>query len=162
MATNLNWEDLFSQDSGIDFARIFSCWPAIGGKVLPIGLSAFGDTFFARADETIWRLDAFFGKVEQVARSQAEFEESMNTLSWQEEFLRSKLVFELKQRGLTRGPRQVFVPVPHPAFTGEPVLEKAQVMDAVVWHGISSQSLVTAAGQSEAWPAAAKPWWRFW
>jgi hypothetical protein len=160
MTTQLTWEDLFSQGPSIDFGRVFACWPAVGGKVLPIGLSAFGDAFFARPDQTIWKLDTFSGEIEQVARSDAEFKEAMNSQSWQEQHLRSKLVFELKDRGLQRAPHQVFAPVPHPAFTGQPLLEKAQVMDAVVWHSISSQTLGST--QPATKPSTTKPRWRLW
>lgn len=166
MATKLAWEDLFSQDPKIDFGRIFSCWPHVPGKVLPIGLSAFGDAFFAKPDDTVWVLDAFSGEVRKVAESQVEFGTHMNSPPWQEQNLRSKLVFELRERGLARGPVQVFAPIPHPAFAGEVRLEKAQVMDAVVWHSISSQALAQSGKGPKPSPTsqlgAEKPWWKVW
>lgn len=162
MTTKLTWNDLFSQDPCIDFGRIFSCWPAISGKVLPMGLSAFGDAFFAKPDQTVWRLDSFSGEIELVAKSQAEFGNAMNNQSWQEQYLRSELVFALKERGLERNAQQVFAPVPHPVFTGEPRLENAQIMDAVVWHSISSQTVGSAPALAQVEPTTTKPFWRFW
>lgn len=165
MPTKLTWDDLILQDPQIDFARILSFWPAIDGKVLPIGLSAFGDAFFGKPDQSVWKLDVFTGAVQQVAASQAEFADLMNSQSWQEQHLRSGLVFELRERGLQRGPIQVFAPVPHPALTGDLRLENAQVLDAVVWHSISSQAL-TQAGRvpspSGAVQSHRKPWWKLW
>lgn len=118
--TKLTWDDLLSQDSNIDFGRILSCWPVISGKVLPIGTSAFGDVFFTRPDQSIWKLDSFSGQIGEVAKSQAEFGENMHSQPWQEQHLRSQLVFELRERGLERTSLQAFAPVPHPVFTGEP------------------------------------------
>jgi len=63
----LTWDDLLSQDPRLEFARIFGCWPEIRGKVLPLGLSAFGDAFFVKPDDSVWKLDVFTGHVEQVA-----------------------------------------------------------------------------------------------
>src|SRR5262245_26522760 len=82
--TKLTWDDLFIQDAQIDFERIFSCWPQLTGKVRPIGLSAFGDLFFERPDETVWMLDTFSGEVRRVAASQVEFSKLMNSQHWQE------------------------------------------------------------------------------
>ena len=157
MATKLTWDDLFLKDPRLDFECIFSCWPQIGGKVRPIGLSAFGDAFFAKPDESVWVLDAFSGEVRTVAASQAEFAASMNSQPWQERNLRSELVFALRERGTERGPLQVFAPVPHPAQVGAVLLDRAQVLDAVVWHSISSQALAQGAAVS-----GKKAWWKFW
>jgi hypothetical protein len=156
MATKLNWKDLFLQDPQVDFARIFECWPQVRGKTLPIGLSAFGDAFFAKPDDSVWVLDTFTGEVRKVAASQTEFAEHMNSQPWQEQNLRSELVFELRERGMERGPLQVFAPVPHPAQVGAVHLERAQVLDAVVWHSISSQAVAQSSG------AQRKPWWKVW
>jgi hypothetical protein len=101
-------------------------------------------------------LDTFVGEVRKVAASRAEFGNHMNSREWQERNLRSALVFDLRKRGLERGPLQVFAPVPHPAQAGAVHLERAQVLDAVVWHSISSQALV----QTNARPA--RPWWKMW
>jgi hypothetical protein len=156
MATKLTWDDLFLQDPQLDFARIFECWPQVSGKTLPIGLSAFGDAFFARPNGSVWVLDTFTGEVREVAASQAEFGDHMNSQAWQEQNLRSELVFELQERGMERGPQQVFAPVPHPAHAGAVRLERAQIMDAVVWHSISSQAL------AQGGVAQQKPWWKIW
>lgn len=157
MATKLTWDDLFIQDPHLDFARIFACWPQIGGKVQPIGLSAFGDAFFAKPDDSVCMLDTFTGETRTVAKSQTEFAAFMNSQPWQERYLRSELVFALRERGIERGPLQVFAPVPHPAQAGAVVLDRAQVLDAVVWHSISSQALSQGPGLSRK-----KPWWNFW
>lgn len=159
--TELSWNDLFLQDARIDFERIVSCWPQLTGKVGPIGLSAFGDLFFARPDETVWVLDTFSGEVRRVAASQVEFSKLMNSQPWQQENLRSLLVLELRDRGLTRGPGQVFAPVPHPIHAGSVRLEGTQVMDAVVWHSISSQC-VAQPGPAREYQLEQKPWWKFW
>jgi hypothetical protein len=156
--TKLTWDDLFSQDPQLDFSRIFAFWPQLRGKVLPIGMSAFGDMFFAKPDDSVWKLDVFTGVVEQVAATQTEFGSNMNSVPWQERHLRSLLVFQLKERGLARTPVQVFAPVPHPAHAGAVNLERAQVLDAVVWHSISSQAIA----QSGAAPTSNKPWWKVW
>ena len=165
MDKKLTWGDLFLQDSQLEFQQIFSCWPQITGNVLPIGLSAFGDAFFARPDDSVWRLDSFTGKLRQVAKSQSEFAEHMNSKEWQEEELRSLLVFELHKRGLVRGPRQVFALIPHPAMSENLRLDLCQVMDAVVWHSVSSQVLSQVGGRpvsEKAQSMAVKPRWKFW
>jgi hypothetical protein len=159
--TKLSWNDLFLEDPQIDFVHILGCWPQVGGRVLPIGLSAFGDAFFARPDESVWRLDSFSGEIDKVASSQSEFATHMNSQDWQERYLRSPLVLELVERGLKRGKNQVFAPVPHPAQAGVILLERAQVLDAVVWHSISSQTLAQIGAATRA-KSATKPWWRFW
>jgi len=160
MTNKLTWQDLFLQDPQIDFARIFQCWPQIEARILPIGMSAFGDAFFARPDDSVWVLDTFSGQVRKVASSQAEFGQCMNTQSWQEQNLRSELVHELRERGLVRSSLQVFAPVPHPAaHAGAIDLTRAQVIDAVVWHSISSQ----AVAQMQSAPKGEdKPWWKIW
>ena len=122
-------------------------------------MSAFGDAFFEKPDGSVWKIDTFSGKVAQVASSQAEFAECMNSVPWQAEHLRSMLVFELVERGLTREPMQVFAPVPHPAHGGAVRLERAMVLDAPVWHSISSQALGKVSTPEE---KQDKPWWKRW
>jgi len=84
----------------------------------------------------------------------------MNSPVWQEDHLRSLLVFELKQRGLRRNATQVFAPVPHPAHAGGISLERAQVLDAVVWHSIAGQALAQSGGVPKG--ESSKPWWKVW
>jgi hypothetical protein len=161
MTTKLTWEDLFLQDPQIDFGRIFDCWPQVGEKVRPIGLSAFGDAFFAKPDDSVWRLDSFSGETRKVASSQAEFAQHMNSPPWQEENLRSELVFELREKGFERSAVQVFAPVPHPAHVGSVCLDKPQVLDAVVWHSISSQALAQVGARAQP-ESEDKSWWKLW
>jgi hypothetical protein len=161
MGTKLTWDDLFIPAEQVDFARIFAAWPEITGKVLPVGLSACGDAFFVRPDDSVWVLDTFSGEIRRVAASQSEFAECMNSQPWQEENLRSKMVWELRERGLSRGPAQVFAPVPHPIHVGSVRLDRAQVLDAIVWHSISSQALAQPGPVSE-YRMDSRPWWKLW
>jgi hypothetical protein len=160
MTDRLSWDSLFSQDPSIDFGQIFACWPNAGGKVLPIGMSAFGDVFYAKPDGSVWRLDSFTGQSKYVASSNDEFGRCMNTEAWQIENLRTALVLGAHSRGLTRGPAQVFAPAPHPIFSGDNAPFKFAVLDATVWHHISSQAVRSGpAGDAESQP---KPWWKLW
>jgi hypothetical protein len=123
-------------------------------------MSAFGDAFLAKPDDSVWVLDTFTGQVRKVASSQAEFGQCIDTQSWQEQNLRSELIFELRERGLVRGSLQVFAPVPHPAaHAGAIELKRAKVLDAVVWHSLSSQAI---AQMQPAPKGENKPWWKIW
>jgi len=136
----LSWDDLFLQDSSLDFVRILSCWPQLDfGRIRPIGLSAFGDCFFERSDGTIHVLDTLHGRVYQVATSMDEFTTKMNSPQWQEEHLMSAFLAQLLENGLSRGPGQVIGFAPHPAFTGKLSAGQAMALDPIVWHSIAGQ-----------------------
>src|SRR6185436_1385239 len=164
LMTRLSWNELFSQDSSLDFARIFGSWPDAFGKVMPIGMSVFGDVFYAKPDESVWRLDSFTGESRQVAASQDEFSRFMNSEPWQIENLRTELVLSARDKGLKRGPAQVFAPVPPPTLSGGRVPSEFVVMDAVVWHHISSQTIHGAANapRDPSGDGRSKPWWKVW
>lgn len=143
----LSWRDLFTDDPSLNLARLVEMWPnTIQGQLRPIGMSAFGDLFFERRDGRIERLDVLEGGTSEVARSAAEFSESMNTVTWQEQFLLSQGVALLTERGVRRNPNQCFAFAPHPSFVGKLDWERVVLMDAPVWHSICSQLLDGSSG----------------
>jgi hypothetical protein len=139
---SLSWEEIFLQGPEIDFRNIVAQWaPLISGSLQPIGLSAFGDFYFLRPDDTVHVLDVLDGVVRQVAESYADFGECMNSKEWQDANLMPEVVWQLQERGVSRGPGQVFGFAPHPALVGKIAPETAMALDAVVWHSICAQLL---------------------
>ena len=139
---SISWEDIFLDINEFDVRRVLEQWaPLVSGPLQPIGMSAFGDVYFIRPDETVHVLDVLEGQLKQVAPNQAEFAACMNSKEWQEGNLLPGVVWQLHNRGIKRAPGQVFGFVPHPAFAGKIDPERAMPLDAVVWHSICSQSV---------------------
>jgi hypothetical protein len=142
----LSWSDIFIDASQLPFEKLLSCWPGmVGGRLSPIGASAFGDLYFLRPSGEVERLDVLEGGVAVVAQSFGEFQSFMNNPSWQAENLLTFGVSLLVERGLLREPGQFYGFAPHPAFTGAIAWERAMPLDALVWHSICSQALNGAA-----------------
>ena len=139
---SLSWSDIFLQGQEFDFQRLLAEWsPLVGGRLQPIGMSAFGDLYFLRPDGAVHVLDVLEGAVRLVAESQTAFGACMNSKEWQDANLMPEVVWQLQQRGLVRGHGQVFGFAPHPAFAGKIAPETALALDAIVWHSICSQSV---------------------
>ena len=138
----ISWDDLLSQDPNLDFKRILGCWPHLSfGKVRPIAMSALGTCFFERADGPVLSLSPIEGTVTEIAASEDAFRTAVNHPEWQERHLHVSVVAAILERSLKRTGVQVFGFAPHPRFGGiDP--KRAVVLDATVWHSISSQSFV--------------------
>ena len=143
---SLSWSDIFLQGPEIDFGRLLEQWSSlVSGRLQPIGLSAFGDIYFLRPNDTVQVLDVLEGSVHQVAESQKAFSECMNSKDWQDANLMPEVVWQIQQRGVLRGPGQVFGFAPHPSLAGKIAPETAMAMDAAVWHSICAQLLGSSA-----------------
>jgi hypothetical protein len=146
----LTWSDLIIEDLPSDeLAALLAPWSfVLEGRVAPIFLNKFGSWFFHRPSGCIDLLDVLTANVETVAPSHEAFVARVNERSWQEEYLLSRLVYELHGAGKIPGPNECYALAPHPALggpnpqLGEPVqLEYVMVMSLRLWQSFCRQSL---------------------
>lgn len=162
--TSLTWNDIFIDATQLDFTQLLLEWPGMAtGHIRPIGASVFGDLFFELKTGEVQKLDVLEGGVHTAAESFQQFTSLMNLQEWQEQNLLTQGVALLKERGVPRGPSQVFGFAPHPALTGKIDWSTVMTLDAAVWNSICAQSLSyapTPDGQQTPNPQPKKPWWK--
>ena len=136
----LTWSDLFIGDpEDVDVWELLSLWPHVTGQLKPIGASVFGDLYFERADGRVERLDVFDGEIQFVADSVQDFAACMNSQQWQHDNLFTEGVMLLMERGIVRGPGQLFLFTPHPGLAGKFDWDTVKPVSARVLHMIHAQ-----------------------
>jgi hypothetical protein len=111
----------------------------IGEAWTPLLFSAIGDVFFEVPAGAIWWLSTAIGSLEQVAESQAAFEELLDTETFDEWFLPG-LVQALRENGKTLKPDQCYTYAILPVFAdGDFSVENM--------HAISASEHFTISGQ---------------
>jgi hypothetical protein len=148
--SKLAWDDLLIRDlNSENCGQWLSQWSwLVRGHLAPEFLNKFGSWFLRRSEGSVEMLDVLNGTVEKVADTYEEFVALVNEQSWQENFLLSKLVYELHQCGKIPGPGQCYALAPHPAIGG-PNPTRGQrvdprfimVTDIAVWQSLCSQFL---------------------
>lgn len=137
----LEWTDLFVDAWDLDL-RIVEPWRGlIHGPIHPIGMSMFGDVYFARTDGRVCRIDVLEGGVVPIAGSSDEFCQLMNTPAWAGDALLVDGVALLHSRGIVPAAGECYAFAPHPVFTGSINWDHVMTMSAVAWHSICAQSL---------------------
>ena len=99
-------------------------------------MTAFGDVFVETAEGPVLVVDSLELRIEEVASSQAELEARFADPDWARTRLLVDLALLAAERGLARRADQVFAAAPHPALTGELVVERLVVMSLPMWHSI--------------------------
>lgn len=147
----LTWPDLLIEDiSPDDFRSLLLPWsPVISGSVGLVFMNKFGTWFLRRPEGPVDMLDVFSGDVIRVAESFDQFAAEVNNPAWQEQYLLSKLVYELHQEGKIPGPGECYALAPHPAFgtpnplRGEQLDSKhVMVLSIRVWQHFCVQSVL--------------------
>lgn len=143
MTIQLTWDDLLIQNIAADDAvNWIAEWPAlVSGQFHPVFMSKFGDWFLRRPDGTTELLDVLEGTLATIAHTSAEFDASVNNIEWQEEYLRSWLVYELHEDGKIPPDGQCYGFAPHPRVGGQIDRRTVMLLDIVVWQTICSQTL---------------------
>lgn len=135
----LTWNDLIVEDLG-NAAALLEDWDwLVKGQFRPIIANRFGDWFLGRPDGRVEWLSMLDGELVDVAASAAEFEQSINSQTKQEEWLLSLTVFALHERGLIPGPDQCYAYKIPPALGGSFELDNVEVMDWRVYSSICGQ-----------------------
>lgn len=147
MSIKLTWEDLIIED--LDPKQVED-WAAEWGSVLtgqfsPLFLSKFGDWFIRRPDGSTEMLDLMEGNLSVIAQSPEEFQQLMNTPSWQEDFLLSLVVLGFHEKGIIPTAGQCYGFAPHPALVGKIDNDTVMLMDIPVWQSICAQTLTASA-----------------
>jgi hypothetical protein len=147
----LTWADLLIDEiTPEDFQRWITNWQGvIGGQIAPAFMNKFGTWFLRRPEGNVEMLDVFSGAVERIAETYEAFVCEVNEQWWQEDYLLSKVVFQLREAGKVPGPRQCYAIAPHPALGGpNPMLDEpidprfVMVLDIAVWQSICSQAVL--------------------
>lgn len=156
----LNWPDLLIEGRSVaQFEEWLEPWRwLLTGRFSPICLSRFGCWFLSRPDGRVEMLDVFFGQVEPVVASLAEFRTAVDDPAWQAAYLLLEFVYRLHAAGTFATGGSCYAIAPHPAAGGpdpwgSAALETNAVvlMDAPIWQGLCSQ-FVRAGREAEAEP----------
>ena len=148
--SRLAWPDLLIEDISPDqFSDWLAPWSEVViGRVSPVFLNKFGFIFLRRPEGQIEVLNVFTGQLERVADTYDNFIREVNEQWWQEIYLLSELVFQLRAAGKVPGRGQCYALCPHPALGGpNPINGDAidpkfmVVMDVVVWQSLCAQML---------------------
>jgi hypothetical protein len=99
-------------------------------------------------------LDVFSGDVERVADTYEALVANVNEPAWQEVYLLSKLVYELRHSGAVPGPGECYAVVPPAPFGGPNpmagdlvIASQVMVMGVAAWQAICAQAVKAAAEQ---------------
>ncbi len=133
-------EFLFINPPPASIDRALDGWMwAITDQLTVIAISAFGDTFFRKSDDTILLLDTIEGTLKTVADNLASFTASLQETEGRDELLLAGFVIGARQRGLTLGPAECYDFVLAPILGGETSVEQMQKLDYVVKVHIAGQ-----------------------
>lgn len=136
----LTWDDLLIEKSKHDPARLLEDWRwLLEGTFRPIAWSKFGDCFLENASGAVQLLDVLGGELREVATSRDRFHELVNVQENQEEWLLSRLVFELHERGIIPGEGECYALKIHPALGGKIEADNVIILSMLVWSSISGQ-----------------------
>ncbi len=96
--SRLTWPDLLIEDITPDqFRDWLAPWSRIvAGRVGPMFLNKFGFIFLRWPEGQIEMLDVFPGQLSTVAETHEEFVREVNEQWWQEVYLLSELVYQLR------------------------------------------------------------------
>ncbi|MGW3539318.1 hypothetical protein ACWDNI_02040 [Nocardia niigatensis] len=112
-------------------------WIGLEGKY-PMFTSPFGDVFLG-AEDGVWWLDTFYGKLSYLWGSVEECEAELQTRDGQQLYLRADLAVATAAHGLTPNESQIY-DLTHPAVLGgDPQIGNVQVMDFVTALGMAGQ-----------------------
>jgi hypothetical protein len=115
-------------------------WPELAGQhVRPILVTAFGDIFVEQSDGSVLVVAPMELASRKVASSVDELREMFDNNDFASEHLITDLVHLAEERGLVRESAQVFAAAPHPAFTGQLLVEHLMPMGLRAWHSICVQ-----------------------
>jgi hypothetical protein len=150
----LGWDDLLIQDvADDDIERWIAEWRGIvAGPIAVAFLNKFGVWFLRRPDGPVDMLDVFSGDVERVADTYEALVANVNDPAWQEVYLLSKLVYELRESGAVPGPGECYAVVPPAPFGGPNPMagdvvtaSQVMVMRVEAWQAICAQAVRAAA-----------------
>ncbi|MDM0107652.1 hypothetical protein QTH97_22075 [Variovorax sp. J22R24] len=134
--------ELFIDAARVEFEPLVGMWPkSIGGKVLPIGASVFGDLFFQRPEGNVQKLDVIEGGVHHAAFHLGEFTLLLGSQYWRDTHLMSHGAGLARRRGLARRKGQFFGFTRHPFHDGRIDWNSLTCFDAVEWHAICAKAL---------------------
>lgn len=115
-------------------------------------LNKFGVWFLRRPDGTVDMLDVFTGDLERVADTYEALVANVNDPAWQEVYLLSKLVRELRAAGTIPGPGECYAIAPPAPFGGPNPMggddvgaSQVMVMRMGTWQSICAQAVRSAA-----------------
>jgi hypothetical protein len=119
-----------------DAPRLLAHWAwRVPQHFQPLFLSTFGDWFLLDTEDHIQMLDLVAGELKQVSDSRAEFEALLELEDYQQEWLMSHLVEQLRQSGMARARGQCY------AFRTPPMLGgHLSPTNVVVWDLAAYQS----------------------
>jgi hypothetical protein len=150
LGLKLTWSDLIIDGLPSDeLAALLAPWSfVLQDRVAPIFLNKFGSWFLQRPSGCVDVLDVLTASIETVAPSHDAFVARVNERNWQEEYLLSRLVYDLHHAGKIPGPKECYALAPHPALggpnpqLGELVqLDHITVMSLRLWQSLCRQSL---------------------
>ena len=150
LSLNLGWDDLLIQDvADDDIERWIAEWRGlVAGPIAVAFLNKFGVWFLRRPDGPVDMLDVFSGDIERVADTYEALVARVNDPAWQEVYLLSKLVYELRQSGAVPGPGECYAVVPPAPFGGPNPMggdlvtaSQVMVMRVAAWQAICAQAV---------------------
>src|SRR4051812_14334153 len=102
----LTWDELLVQNiSHEQFGKWIAPWNSvIGGRISPMFMSMFGTWFLLRPKGHVEMFDVFSGELQKAADSHEQFVGYVNELWWQETYLLSEHVYQLRESGKIPGP----------------------------------------------------------
>lgn len=137
----LAWQELVLEvDGDTPVDRWIAPWSAFcRGRLRIRFLNRFGCFFLDRTDGRVEMLDVFYGQLEPIAETAAEFEAMLTDPSWRQVYLLSEYVSRLHQAGKIAAEHDCYAIAPPPLVGGpdpwgEPSLavEAAMVMEVEV------------------------------
>jgi hypothetical protein len=112
----------------------------IGKRKLPILIAASGDAFVQDTEDgTVHILDVAANQVNQVAKSFDEFKVMLSDRDFIVKYLNVQLVGDMRVKGLTLKPRQIYSFIKPPVLGGQFALENIEVTNIDVHFSITGQ-----------------------
>ena len=148
--SKLAWPDLIIDDISPDqFRDWLAPWAGIVvGRVSPLFLNKFGFFFLRRPEGHVEVLDVFTGQLDRAADSYDNFVREVNEEWWQEVYLLSELVFQLRAAGKVPGPGQCYALGPHPALFQRTGLTRN---GSILINGVTNISLNSVSRRPTEW-----------